>query len=50
MYVQPLNRFIMERLADGIRQFNTPTSVTYSAIIYCLRAMVNMEVGRLRRP
>ena len=32
---------------EMIGNLNTPTSVSYSAIIYCLRAMVEMDVSRL---
>lgn len=30
---------------EMIGNLNTPISVTYSAVIYCLRAMVDLDVG-----
>lgn len=34
---------------EMIGNLNCPTSVTYSAIIYCLRAMVDLDVSDVRR-
>lgn len=32
---------------EMIGNLNTPISVTYSAVIYCLRAMVDLDVGHM---